>query len=63
VVACNGKVQMGKTQQHLKVQMKEQFSDVERHVALGKESNGHAKHFATQFPDAILSPDAVTKCE
>mgnify|MGYP007080219982 CR=1 FL=1 len=54
---------MGKTQQHLKVQMKQHFSDIERHVALGKESDGHAKHFATQFLDAILSLDAVTKCE
>jgi len=41
--------------------MQQHYGEVKRLITFGKKSDVHAKHFATQVPDATPSPCA--QCE
>mgnify|MGYP000461385916 CR=1 FL=1 len=59
-VTCNntGKIYIGNTQQKFKARMQQHFGEVKKLVTIGEKSDSYAKHFATQFPTTIPTPDA-----
>jgi len=58
-ITCNntGKIYIGNAQQKFKARMQQHFGEVKKLVTIGEKSDSCAKHFATQFPTTIPTPD------
>jgi len=58
-VTCNntGKIYIGNAQQKFKERMQQHLGEVKKLVEIGEKSDSYAKHFATQFPTTIPTPD------